>query len=52
MAKCRRDEQQKVMDFDYCEEYIKGVYKTKYYYDSVKKSIFSFSSDLIKKSIM
>ena len=34
------------MDFDYCEEYLKGVYQTKYYYGSVKKSTFSFSSDL------
>ena len=33
------------MDFDYCEEYLKGVYQTKYYYGSVKKSTFSFSSD-------
>ena len=38
------------MDFDYCEEeYVKGVaskYQIKYYYGSVKKSTFSFSSDL------
>ena len=34
------------MDFDYREEYLKGVYKTKYYYSSVKKSTFPFSSDL------
>ena len=34
------------MDFDYCEEYLKGVYQAKYYYSSVKKSTFSFSSDL------
>ena len=34
------------MDFDYREEYLKGVYQTKYYYGSVKKSIFSFSCDL------
>ena len=30
----------------YREEYLKGVYQTKYYYGSVKKSTFSFSSDL------
>ena len=30
----------KMMDFDYCEEYL---YPTKYYYGSVKKSKFSFS---------
>ena len=35
-----------MMDFDYREEYLKGVYQTKYYYDSVKKSTFPFSSDL------
>ena len=34
------------MDFDYLEEYLKGVYQTKYYYGSVKKSTFPFSSDL------
>ena len=36
----------KVMDFGYCEEYLKRVYQTKYYYGSVKKTTFSFSSDL------
>ena len=46
MVKCRRDQQEKMMDFDYCEEYLKGVYQTKYYYGSVKKSTFPFSSDL------
>ena len=35
-----------MMDFDYRDEYLKGVYQTKYYYGSVKKSTFSFSSDL------
>ena len=35
-----------MMDFDYREEYLKGIYQTKYYYGSVKKSKFSFSSDL------
>ena len=35
-----------MMDFDYCEECSKGVYQTKYYYGSVKKSTPSFSSDL------
>ena len=36
-----------MMDFDYREEYLKGVYQTKYYYGSVKKSTFSFSYDLL-----
>ena len=36
----------KMMDFDCREEYLKGVYQTKYYYGSAKKSTFSFSSDL------
>ena len=36
----------KMMDFGYCEEYLKRVYQTKYYYGSVKKTTFSFSSDL------
>ena len=36
----------KMMDFDCREEYLKGVYQTKYYYDSVKKTTFSFNSDL------
>ena len=31
---------------DYREEYLKGVYQKKHYYGSVKKSTFSFSSDL------
>ena len=37
------------MDFDYREEYLKGVsqlYQTKYYYGCVKKSTLSFTSDL------
>ena len=35
------------MDFDYCEEeHLKGVYQIRYCYGSVKKSTFSFSSDL------
>ena len=46
MVKCRRGQQEKIMDFHYCEEYLKGVYQTKYYYRSVKKSTFSFSYDL------
>ena len=46
MVKCRRGQQKKMMDFDYREEYLKGVYQTKYYYGSVKKSTFSFSCDL------
>ena len=54
MVKCRRGQQEKMIDFDYREEYLKGVYETKYYYGSVKKSTYSFSSDLQidKKSIM
>ena len=36
---------EKMMDFDYREEYLKGVYQTKYYYGSVKKSTFSFNSE-------
>ena len=46
MMKCRRVQQEKMMDFDYREEYLKGVYKTKYDYGSVKKNTFLFSSDL------
>ena len=46
MVKCRRGQQEKMMDFDYREEYSKGVYQTKYYYGSVKKGTFSFSSNL------
>ena len=34
------------MYFDYCEEYLKGIYQTKCYYGSVKKSKFSFSCHL------
>ena len=33
------------MNFDHREEFLKGVYQTKYYYSSVKKSTFSLSSD-------
>ena len=33
-------------NFNYREKYLKVVYQTKYYYGSVKKSTFSFSSDL------
>ena len=46
MVKCRRGQKEKMMDFDYCEEYLKRVYQTKYHYGSVKKSTFSLSSDL------
>ena len=46
MVKYGRGQQEKMMDFDYHEEYLKGVYQTKYYYGSVKKSTFPFSSDL------
>ena len=43
--------QGKMMDIDYCEEYLKGIYQIlyyiiKYYYGSVNKSTFSFSSDM------
>ena len=34
------------MDFNNCEEYLKGLYQTKHYYGNVKKNTFSFSSDL------
>ena len=37
---------EKMMDFDYREEYLKGLYQTKYCYGSVQKSTFPFSSDL------
>ena len=41
-----------MMGFDYCEEYLKGVYQTKYYYSIVKPSTSLFSSDLqINKKI-
>ena len=46
MVKCRHSQQEKMIDSDYREEYVKGVYQTKYYYGSVKKSTSSFSSDL------
>ena len=46
MVKCRRGQQEKMMDFDYCDEYLKEVHQTKYYYGSVKKSTFSFTFDL------
>ena len=42
----RRKKSWILMDFDYCEEYLKGVYQRKYSDGSVKKSTFSFSSDL------
>ena len=41
-----RSKGKKMMDFDYRQEYLKGVNQTKYYYESVKKTTFSFSSDL------
>ena len=43
-----------MMEFDYCEEYLKGLYQTKYYYDSVKKphSHLVLICGLIRKSIM
>ena len=46
MMKCSRSQQEKMMDFDYYEEYLKGIYQTIYCYCNVKKSTFSFSSDL------
>ena len=46
MVKCRLGQQEKMMDFDYRKLYLKGVYQTKFYWGSVKKSSFSFSSDL------
>ena len=46
MIKCPCVKHEEIIDFDYCEEYLKGIYQTKYYYGSVKKSTFSFSSDL------
>ena len=46
MVKCRRGQQEKMMDFDYCDEYLKKVYQTKYYYGRVKKSTFLFTFDL------
>ena len=46
MVKCRRRQVAKMIDFDYRQEYLKGVCQTKYYYGSAKKSTFSFSSNL------
>ena len=46
MVKCRCCQHEKIMDFDYFEEYLKGVYQTKYYYGNVKITIFSCSFDL------
>ena len=37
MVKCRRAQQKKMMDFDYREEYLNGLYQTKYYYGIVKE---------------
>ena len=39
MVKFRCVKLEKMMDFDYWEEYLKGVYQTKYYYGIIKKSI-------------
>ena len=47
MVRCCCIKQGKMMGFDYCEEYLKGTYQTKCYYSSVKKSTFSFISDLL-----
>ena len=46
MIKSRRGLQEKMVDFDKLGEYLKGVYQTRYYYGSVKKSTLSLSSDL------
>ena len=46
MLRSPHGHQEKIMDFNYREEYLKVVYQTKYYYGSVKKSTFSFHSDL------
>ena len=43
MVKGRRGQQEQMMEFDYREGHLKGLYQTKYYYGSVKKSKFSFS---------
>ena len=40
MVKCRCDQHKKMMDFDYREDYLKGVYQAE-----DKKTTFSFSSD-------
>ena len=45
-VKCRCSHQKKIIDFNYREEYLKGVYQIKYYFGSVKKNTISFSSDL------
>ena len=46
MVKCHLVQQEKMMDFGYCEEYLKGAYQAKYCYGSVKKSASLFSSVL------
>ena len=52
MMKYRCIKLEKMMGFDYFEEYLTGIYQKIYYYGSVKKSTFSFSSDfLIDKKI-
>ena len=38
----RYAKQDKVVDFDYCEEYLKGLHQTKYYYGSVKHIFIQF----------
>ena len=45
-VKCGRGQQEKMMDFDYCEECLKGLYQTKYYYGNVKNITFLFNSNL------
>ena len=46
MVKCRCIKQEEKVDFNYCEEYLKGLYQTKFYYDSVKEKTLSYSSAL------
>ena len=46
MVKCGCVKEEKMMDIDCSEEYLKGVYQSNYYYGSVKKRAFSFCSDL------
>ena len=52
-VKCR-GQQEKMIDFDYCEEYLKVVYQTKYYYGSLRKahSHSVLICRLIRKSII
>ena len=40
MVKCHWVKKENMMDFNYCEEYLKEVHQTKHYYGSIKKNIF------------